>query len=414
MADIFLSYSRQDADRARIIADGLEAAGYDVFWDVEIPPGISWADFLEEKLAASKTAIVLWSTNSAASTTVREEARLARDRAKLIPAFIDRVSPPFGFGEIQAADLTGWRGDQADANWKLLLGAVQKKMGEPARPPRPAPKPQPKRAPFAPPPETAEKKKMSPKMMFVWGGVAVFVVLALIGAMMEENDGLAPMAPANNVTYNAPAAPTGALPAAVAEIVQQARAAQSEAQANAREATDAATRATQAASQAQSGAPGYGAFQPDANTWIGGELATLQQGQPGAVMIRNQMSTFAGLVTMQPATGRYMRMVGTTQATNGTGSTAITTFTGDQGRLVGRTFGQGYTAEGVLEGVPTTFNLGGIAVVNYADGSRYEGQFRSVGMQGQIVKQGLGALYNSSGALVQAGRFENDAYAGPG
>ena len=131
-------------------------------------------------------------------------------------------------------------------------------------------------------------------------------------------------------------------------------------------------------------------------------------------MIRNQMSTFAGLVTMQPATGRYMRMVGTTQATNGTGSTAITTFTGDQGRLVGRTFGQGYTAEGVLEGVPTTFNLGGIAVVNYADGSRYEGQFRSVGMQGQIVKQGLGALYNSSGALVQAGRFENDAYAGPG
>ena len=93
---------------------------------------------------------------------------------------------------------------------------------------------------------------------------------------------------------------------------------------------------------------------------------------------------------------------------------AITTFTGDQGRLVGRTFGQGYTAEGVLEGVPTTFNLGGIAVVNYADGSRYEGQFRSVGMQGQIVKQGLGALYNSSGALVQAGRFENDAYAGPG
>lgn len=100
MADIFLSYSREDHTRAAEIAKALNAAGYEVFWDVEIPPGKSWADILEEKLAVCKAAVVLWSRVSTASKWVREEARLAHDRGKLIPVQIDELPPPFGFGEI--------------------------------------------------------------------------------------------------------------------------------------------------------------------------------------------------------------------------------------------------------------------------------------------------------------------------
>jgi uncharacterized membrane protein YhaH (DUF805 family) len=150
MADIFLSYAREDRDRAAAIAAALGQAGYQAFWDVEIPPGSSWADFLEEKLSSSKAAIVLWSKTSTASQWVREEARLARDRGKLIPVIIDGSAPPFGFGEIQAANLSHWQGDQADSNWRLLLSAVERAVGAE---PRPTPQPQPHtQQNFTPPP----------------------------------------------------------------------------------------------------------------------------------------------------------------------------------------------------------------------------------------------------------------------
>jgi hypothetical protein len=412
MADVFLSYSRDDSARARQVANGLEAAGLDVFWDVEIPPGMTWADFLEEKLSASKAAVVLWSTSSVASTNVREEARIAQGHSKLIPVFLDKVTPPFGFGEIQACNLRDWKGDQNDPNWKLLLSAIERAMGAPPKAPKQKPEAETGRAAFAPPPETEEAKKKQ-RGMWIAGGIAVIGVVAAIGSM-SDNGGLKPTTPGAPTVFNGPS-PTGALQVsdAVQTVLTSVKAIQSEAQSRAKEATDAATRATQAAAQAQTGAYGYGTFQPDANTVVAGELAQMQQGQAAAVVIRNPMTTFSGLVTMQPGTGRYQRMVGATQSANGAGSHAVTTFNGDQGRLVGRTYGAGYTAEGVLEGAPATYNLTGLAVVNFADGSRYEGQFRAVGAQGQIVKQGYGALYNSTGAMVQAGRYENDAYQGP-
>ncbi len=70
---------------------------------------------------------MLWSKTSTASQWVREEARLARDRGKLIPVIIDGSAPPFGFGEIQAANLSHWNGDATDSNWAgLLLSAVER------------------------------------------------------------------------------------------------------------------------------------------------------------------------------------------------------------------------------------------------------------------------------------------------
>ncbi|TPW00762.1 MAG: TIR protein, partial [Alphaproteobacteria bacterium] len=121
MADVFLSYAREDRAKAEQIATALTNAGYNVFWDIEIPPGVSWADFLAEKLSQSKASLVLWSKTSTASQWVREEARLARDKGKLIPVMVEDCAPPFGFGEIQAANLASWNGDADNPHWKLLL-----------------------------------------------------------------------------------------------------------------------------------------------------------------------------------------------------------------------------------------------------------------------------------------------------
>src|SRR5262249_33515212 len=82
---------------ADALARSLQSMGFDVFWDNEIPPGRTWADFLESKLKACKVMVVLWSARSVGSQWVREEARIGRDSGKLIPVMMDGTSPPFGF-----------------------------------------------------------------------------------------------------------------------------------------------------------------------------------------------------------------------------------------------------------------------------------------------------------------------------
>ena len=103
MPDVFISYAREDRARAEQIARGLALLGLESFWDTDIPPGQTWADFIEAKLSQCKAVVVLWSEHSTKSQWVREEARMGRDKSRLIPVRLDASAPPFGFGEVQAA-----------------------------------------------------------------------------------------------------------------------------------------------------------------------------------------------------------------------------------------------------------------------------------------------------------------------
>ena len=151
MADVFLSYAREDEARATQIATGLEAMGLDVFWDNEIPPGQTWADYIEGKLDVSRAVIVLWSAASTKSQWVREEARMGRDKSKLIPVIIDGSPVPFGFGEVQAGDLSNWNGQADDPAWQRFSRAVYAAAkGADAPSPQFAAAPAPQFAPVAP------------------------------------------------------------------------------------------------------------------------------------------------------------------------------------------------------------------------------------------------------------------------
>lgn len=156
MADVFISYAREDRPRAEMVARALSAAGIEAFWDTEIPPGQTWADYIEAKLTNCKALIVLWSEHSTKSQWVREEARLARDKHKLIPAMLDNSAVPFGFGEVQAANLTGWNGDPNSAEWMRVRKAVEATLGRysTSAPPPTAPPPM-SPPPFSPPPPMA-------------------------------------------------------------------------------------------------------------------------------------------------------------------------------------------------------------------------------------------------------------------
>jgi hypothetical protein len=216
VADVFLSYAREDAGRAQQVAQGLAAAGIEVFWDNEIPPGTTWADYIEAKLTQCKALIVLWSEHSTKSQWVREEARLGRDKGVLIPAMIDGSQAPFGFGEVQAANLADWNGDAENPNWRRFVEAVRQAMTrertpQPAQPAMSAPPRASAPAASAPAVETAPKKGV-PTLAWIGGGVAALIgVLAIIGSMLPDQTQPAVVQPAmtNPAPVNVPQPASG-------------------------------------------------------------------------------------------------------------------------------------------------------------------------------------------------------------
>ena len=111
MADIFLSYSREDQITARRFAEGLEQAGFSVWWDQTLRSGEAYDEVTERALKSAKAVVVLWSKTSVASRWVRAEATMADRAGTLVPAMIEACDRPMMFELRQTADLSEWNGD---------------------------------------------------------------------------------------------------------------------------------------------------------------------------------------------------------------------------------------------------------------------------------------------------------------
>jgi tetratricopeptide (TPR) repeat protein len=102
VAQIFLSYSREDAERAKVLAGRLGDHGHNVWWDRNIAGGSKFAAEIEQALNAAEVVIVLWSERSIKSTWVLDEAAEGRDSGRLLPVVLDDCKPPLGFRQFQA------------------------------------------------------------------------------------------------------------------------------------------------------------------------------------------------------------------------------------------------------------------------------------------------------------------------
>jgi len=154
VVDVFISYSRHDKDAVAPLAEKVEAAGYDVWWDAELPPHKSYGDVITEKIGSAKAAIVVWSETAAASEWVRAEADVARNQKKLIQTALGDIIPPLPFNQIQFADIGDWRGEDDHSGWRKVMASLTELCGEregggvaAAVTPSPAPAPSPPPAP---------------------------------------------------------------------------------------------------------------------------------------------------------------------------------------------------------------------------------------------------------------------------
>ncbi len=132
MADIFLSYDDVDRDRIRPLVQALEARGWRIWWDRDIPIGRSFDDVIEEELGKAKCVLVAWSRTSTESRWVRTEAGEAANRGVLVPFQLEDCKIPLAFRRIQTAQLVDWDGSADHPGLEQLTEAISRLCGPPA------------------------------------------------------------------------------------------------------------------------------------------------------------------------------------------------------------------------------------------------------------------------------------------
>ena len=121
MADIFLSYAREDGARIEPLVAAFQAQGWSVFWDRHIPAGQSWRSHIGQALRDAKCVVVVWSRHSVSSRWVMEEAEEGQQRGNLVPVLLEAVELPIGFRGVQAGDLRDWQPDRPSPQFAQLV-----------------------------------------------------------------------------------------------------------------------------------------------------------------------------------------------------------------------------------------------------------------------------------------------------
>lgn len=135
MADVFISYSRDDQALVRKLAEAVRREGYSVWWDDELPPHRSYGDVITDEIGAAKAAIVVWSKSAAASQWVRAEADVARNQKKLIQVSIDDRMPPLPFNQLHFVSIGDWQGEAEHPGWRKVRESLAALCGAGAGPP---------------------------------------------------------------------------------------------------------------------------------------------------------------------------------------------------------------------------------------------------------------------------------------
>lgn len=122
---IFISYKRENKEIVFNICKILQAKGYILFVDHDINSGENFRDRILNELQQSSCVITFWSKDSVTSRWVIDEAEYAMSRGILIPVLLDSTLPPFGFGDIHAANLSHWDEQNDLSEIQKLLDAIK-------------------------------------------------------------------------------------------------------------------------------------------------------------------------------------------------------------------------------------------------------------------------------------------------
>jgi hypothetical protein len=139
MADVFISYRRDDRSKAEALYRALNEEGLDIWWDKGLEAGEMFDEKIQSILQSAKAIVVLWSPSAVESEWVRGEGTIGRERGVLVPVMVRPVNIPVPFNLIHTADLTGWNGDRSDPTYQGVVKRIKvlasKQNVKPLKPP---------------------------------------------------------------------------------------------------------------------------------------------------------------------------------------------------------------------------------------------------------------------------------------
>jgi len=110
MADVFISYKREDRARVEALYALLLDLDLNVWFDAGIEVGAAWEGRIVAEAEQARAILVCWTFAATASPWVKREAEIGLHREALVPVMLQWCAPPPPFNQLQSADLTGWTG----------------------------------------------------------------------------------------------------------------------------------------------------------------------------------------------------------------------------------------------------------------------------------------------------------------
>lgn len=164
MADVFISYKREDRDWAERVDRALRDAGFTTWWDTSLVAGEHFNEAIHRELQNANCVVVIWSERARQSQWVNAEAVAGFDRGILVSSRVDGVALGYPFSVVQTTDL---RIDGANGIIEGARRIVGVSAASPAK---------------APPIDTDAKIDWFDRQRNGWyvlGGGAAFIVLLL-------------------------------------------------------------------------------------------------------------------------------------------------------------------------------------------------------------------------------------------
>lgn len=126
--DVFISYKKEEADKAQRLLEALEVAGYSAVYDATgLNLNENFADKLESLIRRARKVVVLWTEMSASSDWVRDEARLARDLDKYLGVVVEPNSDiALDLRNLHKIDLTRM---DFDAGVDVIVNEIADQLG---------------------------------------------------------------------------------------------------------------------------------------------------------------------------------------------------------------------------------------------------------------------------------------------
>lgn len=125
MADVFISYKKEDRELVERVSAALGAYKLTVWWDDSLESGQGFRGVIKDELRKARAVIVLWTKKSVVSDWVLDEADFAKNAGKLVPLrFASDFDVPLGFGQVQVANLEGWLGAPDDPRFARVAERI--------------------------------------------------------------------------------------------------------------------------------------------------------------------------------------------------------------------------------------------------------------------------------------------------